>query len=825
MPAVGADGKNIMKLIPVQMINGEFVQGQSSNSQSHSTPQKTVNMNLGSSSVKMVKKTALNSAAGQISGQQDSLLNVLPNYMGLDPRNLLKSPLHSQTIPPVATISTISEKLISVSRHLPVMVKSPVLPRGHYLQIPPNAQIRTVPASELPPAIKKQIFTSASFAPGSGVPSVVYVSPVSTINQCAVLPSNSALHSLKLLSKTSNTGSREPPSKGFKRRLKLIPKVSQRPNSPIKWMIEEEDTSTSTTLNPLTSSEILLTMAQSKNAINSCDVMTEPASQVFPTANGQGEENALVMCNGKVFFVAKRSKRYSLPNRMQKRDSLASSHGEFKKSTVVSSQQSLQSVTPEIRQDISILIPDESDEVIDLCDDDDDLSQKAAPVTMPTVTHSDEDNVIFVSYIPPKSKCTSEQDLTVKTQLSFMKRTDHIETCSLDSVTEQKRLDKSPGGGDNSPLRGTEADQSVSVSTVNNIPDVCGSIVMKMHDNSQPCTSIQQLKTIQSPSDTSTSDSSAGASNSKESSLNHTTVLKPSPAPRSNQMADHMLRQMFSITADVKILLQRIDEASAVESLQRQSIMLAETLLKKTSWLRNKDCLLQNFNSPQEMHKDSSLIHFKPVESVAEQNLLADPPSPNQNVHTAPLKCSHFKKNTDSLSKSSLTETSYDVMNSALCYVEPIDEDFLSTDENDIPNSQNTDARQLIPTCVDLIANTRMGRTRKRTICPCCKSGSQGPAVKSNTKTEQPMKWTWMTAKMSKKSGRTKTLTKIVKASGRITCLTAKNEQISSYEGSDSNIISASSMGNDDELKRHEKLKDLLIEKESSLELMRHGMN
>lgn len=493
MPAVGADGKNIMKLIPVQMVNGQFVQTQMS---------KPVTVNISSAPVQVVKKAALNpSAAQQVVRKQVSIVNALPNQVGLELGNPLNKWIQQQTVnlmakvPPMATPATNCGKSVKLPRQLPVTVKSPALPRGQYLQIPPNAQVRTVPASELSPGVKKQIFTSsASSSPGSGLPSVVYVSPITTVNQGVTPPSNSALDSLNLLSETS--ASCGLPSKGSKRpHLKLIPKVSQRPNSPIKWVIEEEDISVAPTLDPFHSpsvtSEILQAVAEREKDSKPCDVTTKPVSQPSQGRSGQGQDNALLMCNGKVFFVAKKS---SAPFHMGKSDSpTAATSYEFNKTVVPSSQQPAESAAPEIRQDLRIIIPDESDEVIDLCDDDaqDDSSQQAASANMSAVAHLDEDNVIFVSYIPPKSESGSTQDLILKTQ-------------------QQKSLE-GPAGGDGRPetsaLRGRKPGQSTVKDThVNEDSNI----------NGQQSASTQQLERmeadVESPADPCTSDSSSGIS-------------------------------------------------------------------------------------------------------------------------------------------------------------------------------------------------------------------------------------------------------------------------------------------------------------------------
>ncbi|XP_076598258.1 uncharacterized protein lrif1 [Chaetodon auriga] len=858
MPAVGADGKNIMKLIPVQMVNGQFVQTQTSKPKTDPKQQNTVTINIGSAPVQMGKTATLNpSATQQVVMKQVSLVNALPNRAGLDLQNSLsKRPLLQQAvnlmakIPPKATPATNHEKSGRLPRQLPVTVKSPALPRGQYLQIPPNAQVRTVPASELPPGIKKQIFTtSANSPPGSGVASVVYVSPITTVNQGITPPSDSALPSLKLLSKTSNTTSCGFPSEGLKPHLKLIPKVSQRPNSPIKWTIEEEYSTMAPSLDPLNSpsvtSEILRTVSERENAGKHCNVITKPVSQLSEGKSEQGQENALVMCNGKVFFVAKKC---SLSTKMGNSPRAATKSYEFNKVMVPSSQQAHKS---EIRPDLRIITADESNEVIDLCDDDaqEDLSQQAASVNMSAVTHLDEDNVIFVSYIPPKSEPGSGQDSILKRQKAPVNETDQMCTSSSNSVTKQKSLDGASVGDDRdeiAPLRGKKPGQTMLVSTVQNLTRVCGSAVM----NSQQGTSTQQPESMQvsvPETDRSTSASSGGTccriedAHKMESSTNPATRWTSSPAPKSCERADHMLRQMFQITADVKICLQRIDEGPAgsvlEKLLQSESIRSVEDHRKRNGALQEKDFFIQDHYRPPEPDSDSGLSTVKRVKVLTEQELSADHTTLSSHTHTGPLKCSHFKLNTRPVSalkcnsgQSSLRGTSCDVeAEPVIGYVEPIDEDILSTDENGIPNSQDTDPLTQTLTFVDLNTNTRrVGRTRKRTICPCCIPGAQASAVKSSARSVEPEKWAWMTEQTSKKAGRTKAVRKDVKTSGRISCLTAKNKQhCRTYEVPASDSLTTSSMDSD-ELKRHEeiiRLKELLREKEAALELMRNSMS
>ncbi|XP_056242058.1 ligand-dependent nuclear receptor-interacting factor 1 [Seriola aureovittata] len=791
MPAVGADGKNIMKLIPVQMVNGHFVQTEINKPRLAPTAQKAVTLNFSSAPVQMVKKADLNpSATQQIVKKQVSFVNVLPKPAGFDLANSLNKhpPQQKQNVKaklPLIAPATNCGKLVTLPCQLPVTMKSPALPSGQYFQIRPNAQVPTVQASDLSELIKKQIFTSsASSSPGPGLPSVVFMSPVTTVNQGVTNegvmnqgvtpPCDSALPSLNLLSKTL-CGL---PAKS-KTLLKLVPKVSQRPNSPIKWVIEEEHSSAAPNINlhdpSSVASEILRTVAERENTSKHSDNIRK-STQSNQGKSGQGERNTVVVCNGRVIYVAKKGSR---PFKMQKRNSPQASTETYEsnKTSVPSTQESLQSDAAQTWQDLRIIIPDESDEVIDLCGDDDaqdDSPAQAASVNVSAVSLQDDDNVIFVSYIPPKSKAGSTQGLRLKTPTALARRaTDKTGTSSLDSVTEAKRLD---GGSDG---RG-----------------VCGSVVMNRHDNegsntmSQRSTSTQQVQRMEvheeteSPVDPSTSNSSSGTrpqeqdTHKMESRPGPAPCRTPSPAAKPCQMEDHQLRQIFGITSEVKICLQKIDEDTAMSS---------ELFLQE----------LHSSCKKQQTDTYSCLINVKSALSKLETK----PPSALTN------KCH--------LDKSSLKGASCDDENAPVIgYVEPIDEDFPSADGNVIHGSQNPAAQLQTQTCEDLNTNTRrIGRARKRTMCPCCVPGSLEPAVKSSARLDEPEKLAWMTESMSKKGGRTKAPRKDGKTSG-INCLTAKNE----VPSSDSLTTSLDF----NELKRHKQIKRLKqhLEKEVPLELM-----
>ncbi|XP_041859040.1 ligand-dependent nuclear receptor-interacting factor 1 [Melanotaenia boesemani] len=785
MPAIGANGKNIMKLIPVQMVNGRFVQTQISKPKTNPTPQKEVTFSAASALVEIARKESLNPfSSQQPSKKQVSLGKFLPGQV----EPALSNPVNQQAVklnekvPQMAATSTNMVNSARLPFQLPVMVKSPALPRGQCLQILPTAQVQRVPASQLPPRVKEQIFTSSSGSPaGSGSNSVVYVSPVTTVNQGPPESSGSASHTLRLLSQATNTAS---PS-GAKPHLKLIPKVSQRPNSPIRWVIEEVDSSTAENrrhpLSPSVTSEIIQSVAERENKSK----LTVP--QPGPRNDGQGQENALVVCNGKVFFVANKCSSSF-------KSTAATQSPNISKSTIPPppppppQQQPHELATPQTKP--SLRAPGESSEVIDLCDDDDDSQQdlipQASSSNTPSASHPDEDNVIFVSYIPPKSQSMP------KTQAGIIKQTDWTASSGSNSRAGV------------SAQRGVEPGQNISVG-------------QESHDagstlKSLSMFSIQQLDNMEVDEESPADHSSSGEHpETEESSQSKESCKHPRPestsllVPRLCQRSDSLLRKMFGITADVKISLQKIDEASpgCVSADLHQGSMRSVEDEKPISSLKQKDLIPQDMCSAED--RDVCIS----VKMQSEQELSAS-------LHTrvTPLKSSHFKLNSEPASglkesccsgQSSHNRVCHAEPDAVLGYVEPIDEDF--PDENDMPTLQSSPSYP--QPYVDMNTNTRrMGRTRKRTMCPCCIPTALHPAVKSSSRLEEPE--TLTTEQTSKKTGR-RAPRKDGKTSGRISCLEAKNKH-------NCKTHEALSTTSTCELKRHEKgerLKDLLSEEEA----------
>ncbi|XP_061591598.1 ligand-dependent nuclear receptor-interacting factor 1 [Cololabis saira] len=793
MPAVGADGKNIMKLIPVQMVNGRFIPTQMSMTQTNSAAQKAVTMNNTSGSVLVAEKEAgSHCTTERFVRNHFSLVNNLPNKVNFVLSNSLnKPPMQKQTsnlttkVSQMADPSTILGKLIRLPRELPVTVKSPALPRGQYLQIPPNAQVQRVPASELPPAIKEQIFTSsANSSAYSSSPSVVLVSPVTTMRQGVPEPSGSTTRAVKLLPKTPNPTACVP-LKGVQPQLRLIPKVSQRPNSPTRWVIEEVDNSSPDNLRPVDSpsspSEILRSVTEGGNAVR------QTISQTIHGKDVQGQENALVVCNGKVFFVGKNGSLTS-------KSTAARESSEGNKVVFPSPRQ--QSAAPQTNPELRTL--DKSNEVIDLCDDDDDAQEDQ----LQQASQLDEDNVIFVSYIPPKAESSTAKEVILKTTMGPGEK-----TTLMTSSGSNRRADVSVGG-QSIPIRQDDHANGKSQRSI----------------STQQRDHLEVGATTGSPADPEDRGERAEASAPEpEASAPEPVASAPEPQmlllSEPCQMSDRLLRNIFGITADVRICLQKIDEAGpgcfSADLLHTESMRLAEDD-EEASGLKEKELSFHDIWT--DISHDP--VNVPSVKVQTEHKVSTSPHASVTPLKSSPSKLntkhpSRLKENCWSLGQSSLSKTRCSESEPVVSYVEPIDEDF--PDENDNPRSQDGPAHPQTQTCRDINASTRrVGRTRKRTMCPCCVPYVLHPVGKSSARFEEPEECTLTADQTSKKAGRPKVPRKDGRTSSRISCVESRSKNSKPHE-----IQSGDGL----EFKRHEqseRLEDILEEKVAQI---RKGMS
>ncbi|XP_033009012.1 ligand-dependent nuclear receptor-interacting factor 1 isoform X2 [Lacerta agilis] len=224
-----------------------------------------------------------------------------------------------------------SAEYVPVNKKLPVTAKSPVVPSGHHLQIPAHAEVKSVPASFLPPTIQQKILaTAASNAyrtcEVANASTVIYVSPVNTVkthskpllNLCPK-PVGEVSNSLVLTmaqAAASNSALATSDSLGNQ-------------SSPMKWVVEENPQSASC-LVPVKSSNSVASNIL-KTLVNPEDGNNNPAS-ILPTCSNnlnesQGKmpsinDNALVMFNGKVYLLTKKESTMTPASKCGKQVSL-----------------------------------------------------------------------------------------------------------------------------------------------------------------------------------------------------------------------------------------------------------------------------------------------------------------------------------------------------------------------------------------------------------------------------------------------------------------------------------------------------------------------
>ncbi|NXX77871.1 LRIF1 factor, partial [Urocolius indicus] len=335
LQTTGPDGKNLLKLLPISKSSGSFVPiVQSSAMQNNSCP------------VHLTFKTQLASPTAPSSVKIPVFQSPNPGKIiltrTLDKQESVRAASDKESfIPkPAAAIqsTSVSVKRLSVqnvavtssskqsnaaymllnNKTLPVSVKSPVLPSGHHLQIPADAEVKSVLASSLPPAVQQKILAAAApnasgGADGAKPPTVIYVSPVNTVR--TVLPKKLQAFCPKITPELAKTFVVTATQKGSSSSPEVVTADSQQcRQAPMKWIVQEGPQSSAPCLIPVKSSNnvasrILKTLSDTNNVeINSANILP-----LCPSGPGGSQtkitpfkDNALVMYNGKVYLLTKR---------------------------------------------------------------------------------------------------------------------------------------------------------------------------------------------------------------------------------------------------------------------------------------------------------------------------------------------------------------------------------------------------------------------------------------------------------------------------------------------------------------------------------------
>ncbi|NWS31750.1 LRIF1 factor, partial [Polioptila caerulea] len=338
----GPDGKNLLRLLPISKTSGSFVQiaqspamPNNSNTNVSSPVHLTFRTQLGNtaapSSVKLpifqppnpgkiiLTRTLDKQESARVGSEKESLIpsaaaNAQSSCVPIDGVSLQNTANTSSSHQSSTTYVVVNTK------PLPVTVKSPVLPSGHHLQIPADAEVKSVPASLLPPAIQQKILAAAATNVSGGAdntktPTVIYVSPVNTVKTSQVLPKHLQSFCPKPATEVSKTLIVTAAQKGSGSSPELVTSEGQQcQQTPMKWIVQETAPLSAACLIPVKSSnnvasKILKTLSDTKN------VEVNPANILPLCSSGPGgshtkitplKDNALVMYNGKVYLLTKR---------------------------------------------------------------------------------------------------------------------------------------------------------------------------------------------------------------------------------------------------------------------------------------------------------------------------------------------------------------------------------------------------------------------------------------------------------------------------------------------------------------------------------------
>ncbi|XP_067863315.1 ligand-dependent nuclear receptor-interacting factor 1-like isoform X2 [Heptranchias perlo] len=235
--------------------------------------------------------------------------------------------LTTVTLPGLPVQSTQAPPTLATNQKTFMLVKSPVLPSGHHLQIPANAEVKSVPASSLPLAIQQKILaTAASNLANSAEstkpsPTVIYVCPVNTVKTTPkrlpnIRPKNIVQLPTALAVGDSPVQGAAAPAAVVSSAAVSNAEQSQSQDSVMKWVVQKNPQSLAHCLIPVKSSnnlasKILKSLADQQHAESGTTNLI-PLASTAPSEKGANvfsafKENALVMYNGKVYLVVQKN--------------------------------------------------------------------------------------------------------------------------------------------------------------------------------------------------------------------------------------------------------------------------------------------------------------------------------------------------------------------------------------------------------------------------------------------------------------------------------------------------------------------------------------
>ncbi|KAG8131936.1 hypothetical protein E2320_009837 [Naja naja] len=217
----------------------------------------------------------------------------------------------------VAPVCSYTSTAVVKIENTPLSMKPPMLPSGQHLQIPTHAKVKTLPVSVLSPVIQDKILAIAAASNTSGTgeninaPTINFASPVNTVK----MPASESLET-KSVEEVSSSLLLTTPQKVVNSSAIQVSTSGSVENkmSPIKWVVQENPESSTSYLVPVKSSnkvasKLLKTLTDMKNTENNSTSILPICSSSLHESHAKMpsiKDNALVMCNGKVYLLTKK---------------------------------------------------------------------------------------------------------------------------------------------------------------------------------------------------------------------------------------------------------------------------------------------------------------------------------------------------------------------------------------------------------------------------------------------------------------------------------------------------------------------------------------
>lgn len=596
---IGSDGKNLLQLLPIPNSSGNLIPLVQSSVMSDALKGNTGN------SVQVTFQTQISSTSTTASVQLpifqppssskyfltrtvDTAEKVRVTPVGTENLTSSVSKVQSHgvkidglTMQTIAVSPTSAQNdssfFIVNTQSLPMTVKSPVLPSGHHLQIPAHAEVKSVPASSLPPSVQQKILASATTSTSgtveaSQIPTVIYVSPVNTVKNVVTKNfQNIYPKPVTEIAKPVILNTQIPVNVAKETQLKGS-QHSQ--TAPVKWIFQENLQPCTPSLVPVKSSnnvasKILKTFVDRKS-LGDNTVNMPPLSTVGPNGTQTKsiliKDNALVMFNGKVYLLAKKGTD-SLPSQINRQIS----------------------VSPDIppRKDTSQIV-------------------SSSPVT--------EISRKVVNIVLAKSKSSlKETNSLSNTQLASMANL----SAEKNNKVEKPSISTPDPHNMNQPI--TYLKQSKTLLTKPVFPDG-----FSTGQNAPRKENIQSIEKISSSVDATTvtsqqcvfRDQEPKIQNEMASSLEKVTQErndKKNSEGRSNKAlcfkSDAELKKIFGVTKDVRVCLTRIPlRLGSGEGLESYSKLMKYDAYKATEFIVKEEEKKQNFDKKRKAKTSKMLV-------------------------------------------------------------------------------------------------------------------------------------------------------------------------------------------------------------------------